>query len=184
MDLWLFLQGHPFERALAVGLLAGMAPLQIWLSASGLMNRKIRLYLLRLKLDRLKPWIAVFYSPILLLALVHWTVQWFENRSRFASVLLTDSPYPFSDFFRGFLTTDCSRGGSWAAMFWGDNYGLGCMIHVQLITAWLLAAGYSLAPFVRKRVMDLSGDKKLEPLDSEPARNIEESTMAEKTDTK
>jgi hypothetical protein len=180
LDLWQFLHGHPFARALVVGLLAGIIPLQAWLAASGLMDRKIQAYLWRLKLDRLKPWIVVFCSPILLLALFVWIIRWFENRSLHSSVLFAASPYPFSDFLGGFMSTDCSDAGNWGAMFWGDS--ISCMIHVQLISAWLLTAGYSLAPFVRKRVLALLSGENPESFDREPAENIQESKMTEKTE--
>jgi hypothetical protein len=82
------------------------------------------------------------------------------------------------------MSTDCSAGGNWGAVFWGDSYGIRCMTHVQLISVWLLAAGYSLAPFARKRVLLLFGDSNPKTLDMEPAEYIHESTITEKTETK
>ena len=150
------------------------------------MDRKIRMYVRRLKLDRLKPWIVVFYvfySPILVLVFVQWTVQWFENRSRYSSVLSAASPYPFSDFFNGFMSTDCSAGGNWGALFWGDGNGFSCMIHVRLISVWLLTAGYSLAPILRKRVLPIISNNVSELPFREPIEITQESTMTEKTET-
>jgi hypothetical protein len=148
------------------------------------MDRNIKRYLRRLMLERLKPWVVVFYSPVLLLAVVSWLVQWFANRSRYSSVLPISSPYPFSELFKGFFSTDCSDAGSWGTAFWGDNYGVLCMIHVQLISAWLLTAGYALTPSVRKRILPLFVSEHPQPLDDSPDENRTESTMTETTETK
>ncbi|MGA2672448.1 MAG: hypothetical protein ABSE99_04395 [Terracidiphilus sp.] len=153
-DLWQILHVHIFGRAIVVGLLAGLVLLWTWIAATGLMDSKYARYLRRLNPDRLKPWAFVFLSPFILVALLNWTLQWLENRDRYASVLQSASLYPVSQFFRGFLSTDCSYAGN--VEFWGEGYGISCVVHVQSIAVWLIAIGYSVAPFVRNRVLPCS----------------------------
>jgi hypothetical protein len=182
-ELWQALHTHLFARALAVGLLAGLVPLQTWIAATGVLNPKDVRVIRRLNPDRLKPWTFVFLSPVLLLVLGNWTLHWIENSGRYESVFRTSSPYHVSELFKGFLSTDCSSTGG-SAMFWGDTYGFQCMIHAQLIAVWLIALGYSLAPYFRKMVLPFFTSEG-QVSQSEPQNeNIEESKMAEKIDTK
>jgi hypothetical protein len=181
-DLWQMLHEHIFVRALLVGLLAGLVPLQAWIAAMGVFNPKHEILLKRLNPDRLKSWVFVFFSPVIVIALLRWAFQWYENRSQYSSVLQTTSPYRFSEFFNGFFSTDCSNAAE-SAVFWRDQYGLSCMVHRQLIAIWLIAIGYSLAPIVSKRVIPLFNMDHPHPIDEPSTENITESTITEKTDT-
>ena len=181
-DLWQMLHEHIFARALLVGLLAGLVPLQTWIAAVGVFNPKHKILLKRLNPDRLKPWVFVYLSPVIVIALLRWAFQWYENRSQYSSVLQTTSPYRFSEFFNGFFSTDCSNAAE-SAVFWRDQYGLSCMVHRQLIAIWLIAIGYSLAPAVRKRVIPLFNMDHPHSIDEPSTENITESTITEKTDT-
>jgi hypothetical protein len=182
-DLWQLFHQHPFGRAILVGFLAGWVPLETWLAASGLMNRRIKLHLRRLKLNRLKQWIVVIYSPVLLFVFGGWTIQWFENRGQYSSVLQTASGYPASEFFRGFLSIDCAKAGGIGESFWGGN-ALSCMIHVQLISIWLFAVGYSLAPLARKRVFPIFETEHPVSMDEVPDEKGHEITITEMNETK
>jgi hypothetical protein len=181
-DLWQMLHEHIFVRALLVGLLAGLVPLQTWIAATGVFNPKHVIFLKRLNPDRLKPWVFVFLSPVIVFALLRWAMQWYENSSRNSSVLQATSPYRFSEFFNGFFSTDCSIV-SESNMFWRDGYGFSCLVHRQLIAIWLIAIGYSLAPAVRKRVMPLFNMDHPDPIDEPSTENITESTITEKTES-
>jgi hypothetical protein len=181
--LWQMLHEHIFIRALLVGLLAGLIPLQTWMAATGVFNPKHIILLKRLNPDRLKPWVFVFLSPVIIIALSRWTIQWLENRRLSSSVLQTDSAYPFSEFFNGFFSTDCSIA-SESNIFWRDEYGFSCMMHRQWIAIWLIAIGYSLAPAVRKRVIPLFNTNHPDPIDEPSTENITESTITEKTESR
>ncbi len=181
-EFWRMLHEHLFVRALLVGLIAGLVPGRIWIATIGVFDRKLERRLKRLNPDRLKQWLFVFLSPFIVIALLRWTFQWFENASRYSSVLQTDSPYRFSEFFNGFLSTNCSNA-SESAVFWRDGYGLGCLVHVQMIVIWLIAIGYSLAPTVRKRAMTLFSVDHAVPIDELSIDNTQGSTITEKTDT-
>lgn len=182
LDLWQMLHEHIFVRALLVGLLAGLVPLQAWIAAIGVFNPTHEILLKRLNPDRLKSWVFVFLSPVIVIALLRWAFQWYENRSQYSSVLQTTSPYRFSEFFNGFFSTDCSNAAE-SAVFWRDQYGLSCMVHRQLIAIWLIAIGYSLAPMVSKRVIPLFNMDHPHPIHEPSTENITESTITEKTDT-
>ena len=182
-ELWQALQVHLFARALAVGLLSGLVPLQTWVAATGILNPRDVRVIRRLNPDRLKPWTFVFLSPVVLLALGGWTIQWFENSSQYESVLRTTSPYHLSELFKGFLSTNCSSSGG-SAVSWGDSYAFRCMVHAQLIAIWLIAVGYSLAPIFRKRVLPLFSKEGPVSRNEPQNENIEESTMTEKTEAK
>src|ERR1035437_2773781 len=66
-DLWQMLHEHIFARALLVGLLAGLVPLQTWIAAVGVFNPKHKILLKRLNPDRLKPWVFVYLSPVIVI---------------------------------------------------------------------------------------------------------------------
>jgi hypothetical protein len=182
-DLWQMLHEHIFARALLVGLLAGLVPLQIWIAAAGIFNRKFAVMLKRINPDRLKPWVFVFFSPLMILALISWAINWFDLHSRHSSVLQTTSPYPMSEFFHGFLSTNCSSAADWRVDLWGARYAFSCMIHVQLISTWVITIGYSLAPLVRKHVFPMFTMEHPAPIEEPPTENLKESTMIGKTDT-
>jgi hypothetical protein len=181
--LWQLQHEHPFGNALVVGFLAGMVPLETWLAASGLIDRRITVFLRRLRPDRLKPWICVFLSPLILLAVLSWTIDWFDMNSRHSSVLQTTAPYPMSVFFEGFLSSNCSDLADWRGDMWGDRYVFRCTTHVQLISAWVLALGYSLVPIVFRRVLPLFSNDHPEPANKQPDENLPESTITENTDS-
>jgi hypothetical protein len=180
-ELWKMLHEHLFVRALMVGLIAGLVPLRIWIAAAGIFNRKFERGLKRINPDLLKPWVFMFLSPVIVIAFLRWTFQWFENGSQYSSVLQTTSPYQLSEFFKGFFSTNCSNA-SESNVFWRDGYGLSCMVHVQLIVIWMIAIGYSLAPAVRKKAMILFNTDNSVPMDEPSTANIQESTITEKTD--
>jgi hypothetical protein len=182
-ELWKDLHEHPFGRSLVVGLLAGFIPLQTLLSASGFINVRYTQILKRLNPDGLKSWIFVFFSPVIILCLLSWMIDWFALRSRHSSVLQTTSPYPMSEFFDGFLSTNCSNFTDLRGDMWGERWKFSCLIHVQLISIWMLTIGYSLAPFVRKRILPLLRGEHPMPTDESPTEILQESTMTETTDS-
>jgi hypothetical protein len=181
-ELGLMFHEHLFVRALLVGLIAGLIPWWTSMAAIGIFNQKFEQRLKLLDPDQLKPWVFVYLSPVIVIALLRWTFQWYENCNRYSSVLQTNSPYSFSELFYGFFSTNCSSASD-SALFWRDGYGLGCMVHVQLIVIWMIAVGFSLAPAVRNRVLTLFNMDYLVPIDEPSTANIQESSITEKTDT-
>jgi hypothetical protein len=181
--LWQLLHEHPFVRSFLVGLIAGLVPFRTWIAASGVFNPRFARTLKRLNPDLLKPWVFLYLSPVFVMALLRWTMQWHENRRLSTSVLQTISAYPLSEFFKGFLATNCSSGGE-SAFFWRDEYGLGCMKHMASIAIWLTAIGYSLAPAARKQVLPLFKTERPTLVEGPSDEDLQGSTITEKTDTK
>ncbi|MGA3345203.1 MAG: hypothetical protein ABSC76_10080 [Terracidiphilus sp.] len=180
-ELWQLLHQHFFVRSFIVGLLAGIVPFRTWIAATGIINPKHARLLKRLNPDRLKPWVFAYLSPVFVIALLRWIMQWYENSSQYSSVLQTTSSYRISELFNGFFSTDCSGAGE-SAFFWRDGYGLSCMVHVQSIAIWLIAIGYSLAPAVRKRAIPLFGTDPRICRDEPTTENIQEIAITEKND--
>jgi hypothetical protein len=148
-ELWLAIHQHPFGRGFLQGLLAGLIPLEVWLSISGFFSADIPEFLKKLDLERMKIWVAAIYSPILILALLDWLVDWYAIYSKRVTVLSEGSSLPISTIFDGFFSTNCRNVSDSRLDLWSDNFLFHCTIHIQLISAFLMAAGYSLAPVIR-----------------------------------
>jgi hypothetical protein len=183
-ELWDVLHQHPFGRGIVTGLLAGLIPLEFWLSVSGFFSAEIPEFLKRLDLERMKVWIAAIYSPIMILALLTWLIDWYAIYSKRVTVLAGGSSVPISTIFDGFFSTNCRNVSDSRLDLWSDNFLFHCTIHIQLISAFLMAAGYSLAPVIRARLLSTQMTDHEEPV-AECSDEIDpESKMAESTQEK
>ncbi len=180
--LWQAIHEYPFGKALAVGFIAGLIPLQFWLSVSGFFSSELPEFLKKLELEKMKRWVAVLLSPVILIAVVVWIIDWEVMHSKTASVLVDGSSAPISSIFQGFLSTDCKNVSDTRLEIWPDNFWFHCMMHVQLILAYFIAAGYSLAPWIRHGISrDLAPSVDAGDPDFESAS---ESRIIESTDEK
>jgi hypothetical protein len=148
-ELWAVLHQHPFGRGILLGLLAGLIPLELWLSVSGFFSANIPEFLKRLDLERMKIWVVALLSPIMIVALTSWVIDWYEMHSKRMTVLQESSSMPISAIFEGFFSTNCRNVSDVRLDMWSDNFLIQCSIHIHLISTFLMAAGYSLAPVIR-----------------------------------
>jgi hypothetical protein len=155
-EWWRILHAHPFGRSIAVGILAALIPLQLWLTLSGFIRASVPEFLEKLQLDRMKPWVVVLYSPIFAVALVGWIVAWFAMRARTMTILQDSTAMPVWRMFDGFFSESCRNVSDNRLDLWNDNFRMQCNVHVLTISMLLMAAGYSLAPLIRSRIPDES----------------------------
>jgi hypothetical protein len=148
-DLWNLLRDHPFGTSIAIGVLAGLIPLEIWLAISGLVRAEVPELLRKLDLDQMKRWTVVLYSPVFAMTLFSWVHDWFAMRSKFQSVLQANSPMPISRMFEGFFASNCRDVYDNRLNLWTDNFAFQCTLHTMMISTLLMTAGYSMAPFLR-----------------------------------
>jgi hypothetical protein len=144
---------YPFHRALFVGLIAGLIPLQVLAAASGFLKGELPESLKKLELEGMKRWVVVLVSPILLMELMRWLTDWEEMRTRTASVLPGSTSAPNYRAFEGFLTTNCLNVIDVRLDIWPDNFWYRCTIHVLTLSAFFTAVGYSIAPWLRKHIL-------------------------------
>jgi len=161
--------------------LAGLIPLEVWLSVSGFFSVNIPEFLRKLDLERMKVWIVALYSPIMILALLNWLIDWYAIYSKRVTVLAEGSPVPISTIFDGFFSTNCRNVSDSRLDLWSDNFLLHCTIHVRLISAFLMTAGYSLAPLIRAHLQPTQMTHNDESV-GDPSGEIDpESKMVEST---
>lgn len=172
------LDQHPYVRALSIGVLAGLVPMRIWLAISGVFKRNIENYLRELKTESLHAWLWAFFCPLFLLDFLGWILNWVDMSARNASVLQTSSSYHLSDLVRGYFSTDCSWTGLWPMEPSETKTSFRCMMHIQMISLWLMSVGYSVAPFVIRKMSAQSA----EPLSDSEIDNIEGPVMEGNTD--
>jgi hypothetical protein len=152
-ELWDLFHGHPFAKSMGIGIIAGLIPFQLWLTLSGFIRVEVPEFLRKLELDQMKLWIILFYSPILVMALVEWVVDWFAMHSRTLSVLQDSSSMPIWRMFDTFFATSCRNIFDIRLDLWTDNFAYQCAIHVLMISAFLMATGYSIAPSLRSQLL-------------------------------
>lgn len=181
-ELWVALHQHPFGRGFLQGLLAGLIPLEVWLSVSGFFSADIPEFLRKLDLERMKVWIAAIYSPIMILALLTWLIDWYAIYSKRVTVLAESSSVSISTIFEGFFSTNCRNVSDTRLDMWSDNFLLHCTIHIQLISAFLMAAGYSLAPIIRAHLEPTQMTEPEEPVTDSSDEIDPESKMAESSE--
>jgi hypothetical protein len=177
--LWQILHQHPYGRSIAVGLVAGSIPFQLWLSVSGHFSSNLPEFFRKLELDSMKRWVVLLISPIMVLALVHWIVSWSDMHSRQVTVLSGDSSMPYWSIFDGFFSTECRNASDARLDVWGENFMYQCLVHVQLIAAFLTAVGYSLAPWISAHIPRNSMATDPGPIDELPGESASESKMTE-----
>jgi hypothetical protein len=181
-ELWEVLHQHPFGRAIFTGLLAGLIPLEVWLSVSGFFSADIPEFLKKLDLERIKIWVAALYSPIMILALLSWLVDWHAMHSKRATVLAEAPSVPISTIFEGFFSTNCRNVSDVRLDLWSDNFLFHCTIRIQLISAFLMAAGYSVAPIIRASLQPTQMTDHDESATGSAEEADPESKMAESTE--
>ena len=181
-ELWEVLHQHPFGRGIVTGLLAGLIPLEVWLSVSGFFSAEIPEFLKKLDLERMKVWIVALYSPIMIMVLLTWLIDWYAVHSKRVTVLQESSSVPISTIFEGFFSTNCRNVSDSRLDLWSDNFLFHCTIHIRLISTFLMAAGYSLAPVIRAHLQPTPVTEDEEPIAGSADDIDPESKMAESTE--
>lgn len=151
--IWEAVHQHPFGRSIVVGFLAGLIPLQLWLSVSGYLRAEIPDFLNRLELEQMKRWVVALFSPLIVLEFLTWIIDWSATHSKRVTVLAESSSMPLSTMFEGFFSTECRNVSDIRLDLWSDNFIYHCMAHISVISAFLTAAGYSLAPLVSRHFL-------------------------------
>src|SRR5580658_6937584 len=98
-ELWTVLHQHPFGRGILIGLLAGLMPLDFWLSVSGFFSADISEFLRKLELEQMKKWVVVLFSPFMVAVLGEWIIDWHKMHSKQLTVLSKSSSMPISTIF-------------------------------------------------------------------------------------
>lgn len=131
-DLRVALHQHPFGRGLLIGLLAGLVPLEFWLSVSGFFRADVPQFLKNLDLEQMKKWAIVFFSPFMIMALLEWAVDWHAMHSKQLTVLSESSSMPISTIFEGFFATNCRNVSDVRLDLWSDNFQFHCSLHMGI----------------------------------------------------
>jgi hypothetical protein len=182
-ELWVALHQHPFGRGFLQGLLAGLIPLEVWLSISGFFSADIPEFLKKMDLERMKIWVVAIFSPIMVMVLFTWLMDWYATHSKRVTVLQESSSLPpISTLFEGFFSTNCRNVSDIRLDLWGDNFLFHCAIHIQLISVFLMTAGYSLAPVIRAHLQPTQMREHEESAIDSGDEAEPESKMAESTE--
>jgi hypothetical protein len=177
--LWQAVHEYPFASSLAVGFIAGLIPLQFWVSVSGFFSSDLPEFLKKLELEKMKRWVVVLLSPVFLMAIGGWIIDWETMHSEKVSVLAGSLSAPISSIFEGFLSETCKNVSDVRLDIWPDNFWFRCMLHIQLVSVCLITAGYSLAPWFRQgisRDLATSADAEDPEFETASASRILEST--------
>ena len=151
-ELWVFLRQHFLGQSIAVGFLAGLIPLRLFLSVSGYFRPDVPEFFKKLDLEEMKRWIVVLVSPIAFLVLAQWMHDWSAMRSRTASVQDGLSMH-FSEMVEAFFSGNCKDPSDIRIDLWVDSFSYQCMVHVLQVSVFLQAAAYSLAPWARQQFL-------------------------------
>ena len=141
---------HALLAMFLSGLLAGQVVLGPNFTGRGWFRSQNGLTYEGFKLEEIKPWTWLLFSPVFLLGIVAWLLEQRESEPR--------SNFSFVNFYHDVLMPNCS-------LSWWKNYPLYPFCGVQLIFvgAWIAAVGYSLAPMVRR-----GGSKLLRTMQTSP----------------
>ncbi len=130
----------------------------------------------------MKIWVAAIYSPIMIMVLLTWLIDWYAMHSKRVTVLQDSSSVPIPTIFEGFFSTNCKNVSDSRLDLWSDNFLFHCTIHIQLIAAYLTTVGYSLAPIIRAHLQPTQMAEDEEPTDDTADDIDPESKMAESTE--
>ena len=121
------------------------------------------------KLEKIKPWSWLLFSPVFMLGVISWCME--QSKSRIFSSSF------FINFYRDVLEPNCS-------LSWWRNYRLYPYCGVQLICIgiWTASIGYSLALWVRSRRSKLWHRVHYANELATPKVESQKSLMKEKTD--
>jgi hypothetical protein len=181
-ELWTVLHQHPFGRGILIGLLAGLMPLDFWLSVSGFFSADISEFLRKLELEQMKKWVVVLFSPFMVAVLGEWIIDWHKMHSKQLTVLSKSSSMPISTIFEGFFSTSCRNVSDVRLDMWGDNFQYQCSLHILWVSVLLMTAGYSLAPWIRARLQPTQMTEHEESIVDFSGDNDPESKTTERTE--
>jgi len=165
--LSLQIHSHMLLSLFLLGMLAGLVILGSNLTGRGWFRSKSGLTYEGFKLENIKPWTWLIFSPILLVGVVSWALE--QRESVFSSNI------SLMNFYHDVLMPNCS-------LSWWKNYQLYpyCGHQLLCVGVWMASLGYSIAPKVRRQ-----GTRLLRSLKNSPETAIRleaggESSMKEK----
>ncbi len=143
------LNSQMHQHLLVTMLLIGLGTGQIYLGSNftgrGWFRSKSGMTYEGFKLEVLKPWSWLIVSPVLLAGVFFWYAIQKESGSL--------AQISWQSFYEGFLMPKCSN-----VKVLGIGRNPDCGINVMFLGTWVAAIGYSLAPVVRKLVLILYRD--------------------------
>lgn len=133
-----WIRDHDLLTMFLLGVSAGLPVLDSRFTGRGWFRSKSGLTYEGFKLEKIKRWMWLLISPVLILGVV----AWLETQREMGG--LTGAA--FSSFYHGFMMPNCSSGG--LLRYRGDTT---CSTNLLAVGTWLASVGYSLAPAIRKR---------------------------------
>lgn len=121
-----------------LGVSAGLPVLDSRFTGRGWFRSKSGLTYEGFKLEKIKRWMWLLISPILILGVVVWIETQRESGALLSATL--------SSFYHEFLMPDCFSGG--LLRYRGNTT---CSTNLLSVGTWLASIGYSLAPAIRRR---------------------------------
>jgi len=134
-----WIHDHVLLTMFLLGLTIGQLVLGSNFTGRGWFRRKGGITYEGFRLEKIKPWIWIIVSPVLLLGTIAWVLEQSESGS------LTN--VTFLGFYRTFLMPNCSD----SQLSANDS----CTMQLLFVGTWTASVGYSIAPAVRKRASRL-----------------------------
>ena len=141
LDLLFFRQlirDHDLIVMFVLGVCVGLPVLDSRFTGRGWFKSESGLIYEGFKLEKIKRWMWLLVSPVLILAVA----AWIETQSNMGVL----GSATFSGFYHEVLIPNCSTGG--LLRYRGDTT---CSMNLLTVGTWLASFGYSLAPVIRSR---------------------------------
>jgi hypothetical protein len=133
------LHEHTLSTMFLLGLVAGQAYLGSNFTGRGWFRSKSGLTYEGFRLEWLKPWTWLIWSPVFLAGILFWLAIQSERGAL--------NQISWTAFWHGYLAPDCSDGGVFVI---GGDFQ--CGFHLMFLGTWIAAVGYSVAPLLRKQL--------------------------------
>lgn len=137
LSLRQWIRDHDLLTMFLLGISAGLPVLGSRFTGRGWFRSKSGLTYEGFKLEKIKRWMWLLISPVLIVGVV----AWIETQREMVGF----SDATFSNFYHEFLIPNCSSGG--LLRYRGDTR---CSMNLLIVGTWLASIGYSLAPFFRR----------------------------------
>ncbi len=132
------IRDHDLLTMFLLGVCVGLPVLDSRFTGRGWFKSKSGLTYEGFKLEKIKRWMWLLVSPVLILGVA----AWIETQSNMGVL----GSATFSGFYHEVLMPNCSAGG--LLRYRGDTT---CVMNLLTVGTWLASVGYSLAPAIRSR---------------------------------
>ena len=133
-----WIRDHDLLTMFLLGVCTGLPVMDSRFTGRGWFKSKSGLTYEGFKLEKVKRWMWLLISPVLILGV--WA--WVETQGEMGTL----SGATLSSFYHEFLMPNCSSGG--LLRYRGDTT---CSMNFLTVGTWLASVGYSLAPAIRSR---------------------------------